>query len=69
MSHFGSKCGSKNNFYFNKFHYLITLKYMLGNVYVNKIHAREFLYISLYYREGFSHSFNFFAVSNGILHI
>ena len=45
-----------------------TLKYMLGNVYVNKIDARQCLYIvSLYCREGFSNSFNFFFVSKGIL--
>ena len=46
-----------------------TLKYMLGNVYINKIHAKQCLYISLYYREGFSHPFNFLAVSKKILHI
>ena len=47
-----------------------TLKYMLGNVYINKIHARQCLYIiSLCCREGFSHSFNFFVVSIGILHV
>ena len=41
---------------------------MLGNIYVNKIHAKQCLYIiSLYYREGSSHAFNFFVVSKGIL--
>ena len=46
------------------------LKYMLDHVYVNKIHARIYLYIiSLYYREGFFHAFNFFVVSKGIFHI
>ena len=45
------------------------LKYMLGNVYIKKIHARQCLYmISLYCREGFSHAFNFFVVSKGIVH-
>ena len=34
------------------FHFQV-LKYMLGNVYINKIHARQCLYIiSLYCREG-----------------
>ena len=51
------------------FIFKFTLKYMLGNVYINKIHARQCLYISLYCREGFSHPFNFFVVSKGILHI
>ena len=33
-------------------------KFMLDNVYINKIHARQCLsIISLYYREGFSHAF------------
>ena len=51
------------------FIFKFTLKYMLGNVYINKIHARQCLYtISLYCREGFSHPFNFFVVSKGILH-
>ena len=51
-------------FFISKF----TLKYMLGNVYTNKMHARQCLYIiSLYCREGVSHSFNFFVVSKGIL--
>ena len=36
---------------------------MLGNVCINKKHARQCLYIiSVYLREGFSHPFNFFAV-------
>ena len=40
---------------------------MLGNVYVNKIYARQVLYeLRLYWRGGFSHAFNFFAVSKGI---
>ena len=52
------------------FIFKFTLKYMLGNVYINKIHARQCLYIiSLYCREGFSHPFNFFVVSKGILHV
>ena len=46
-----------------------TLKYMLGNVYINKIHAKQCLYISLYCREGFTHPFNFFVVSKKMLHI
>ena len=52
------------------FIFKFTLKYMLGNVYINTIHARQCSYIiSLYCREIFSHSFNFFVVSKGILHI
>ena len=48
------------------FIFKFTLKYMLGNVYINKMHARQCLYIiSLYCREGFSHPFNFFVVSKG----
>ena len=40
------------------------LKYMLGNVSINKIHARQCLYIvSLYCRKGFANPFNFFVVS------
>ena len=40
------------------------LKYMLGNVSINKIHARQWLYIvSLYCRKGFADPFNFFVVS------
>ena len=36
------------------------LKNVLGNVYINKVHARQCLYIiSLYCREGFSHPFKF----------
>ena len=51
------------------FIFKFTLKYMLGNVYIYKIHARQFLYIKgLYCRQGFSHPFNFFVVSNKILH-
>ena len=42
-----------------------TLKYMLGNVYINKIHAKQCLCISLYCREGFCHPFSF----SKILHI
>ena len=41
------------------FIFKFTLKYMVGNVYINKIHARQCLYISLYSREGFSHPLNF----------
>ena len=51
------------------FIFRFTLKYMLGNVYINKIHAKQFLYISLHCRGGFSHPFNFFVVSKKILHI
>ena len=52
------------------FIFKFTLKYMLSNVYINKIHARQCIYIiSLYCREDFSHSFNFFVVSEGILHV
>ena len=36
------------------FIFKFTLKYMLGNVYINKIHARQCLYLSLYCREGLS---------------
>ena len=45
---------NKNGFFNFKF----TLKYMLGIIYIIKIHARKCLYISLYSREGFSHPFN-----------
>ena len=42
------------------FIFKFTLKCMLGNVYINKIHATQCLYIiSLYYREGFFPSFQF----------
>ena len=52
------------------FIFKVTLKYILCNVYINKIHARQCLYIKrLYCREGFSHSFNFFVVSKGILNV
>ena len=35
---------------------------MLGNVYINKIHARQYLYIlSLYCREGVSYPFSFYC--------
>ena len=40
------------------FNFKFTLKYMLGIIYIIKIHARKCLYISLYSREGFSHPFN-----------
>ena len=41
-----------------------TLKFMLGNVYINEIHARQCLHIiSLYCRKGFPHPFNLFVVS------
>ena len=46
----------------------LTLKYLLGNVFVHKIHAREFLYIISSFCRGFPHSFNFFAASKGIFH-
>ena len=46
------------------------VKFMPGNVYVNKIHARQCLYmISLYCREDFPHSFNFFVFSKGMLQV
>ena len=52
------------------FIFKFTLRYMLGNAYINKIHARQCLYIiRLYCKEGFSYPFNFFVVSKGILHI
>ena len=39
-------------------------------MFISKKHARQCLYmISLYCREGFSHPFNFFVVSKGILHV
>ena len=50
------------------FHFQV-LKYMLGNVYINKIHARQCLCISSYCNEGFSHPFNFIVVSKGILYV
>ena len=41
------------------FIFKFTLKYMLGNIYINKIHAWQRLYmISLYCGEGFFHPFN-----------
>ena len=59
------------------FIFKFTLKEMLGNVSTDEIHARQCSYIiSLYYREGFSHIFqwsNFqlisicYYVSKGIL--
>ena len=46
------------------------VKFMPGSVYINKIHARQCLYmISLYCSEGFPHSFNFFVVSKGMLQV
>ena len=51
-------------------HFKFTLKYKLDNVHVNKTHVRQCLYIiSLYFTEDFSHLFNFFVVSKGILHV
>ena len=51
------------------FIFKFTLKYMLGNVYINKTHARQCLYvIRLFCREGFSPPFNFVVVSKGILY-
>ena len=49
------------------FFFKLTIKYMLGNVYINKIHARRCLYKiharrSLCYKEGCSHTFNFLVV-------
>ena len=62
-------CEIKFNKYY-PFFFKFTLKYMLVNVSINKIHARQCLYIiSSYFRGGFSHPFNFFIVSKGILHI
>ena len=56
------------------FFFKLTIKYMLGNVYVNKIHARRCLYKiharrSLCYKEGCSHTFNFLVVFKGIFHV
>ena len=52
------------------FIFKFALKYMFGNIYINKINARQCLYlISLYCREGFSHLFNFCVASKGILHV
>ena len=46
------------------FIFKLTLNYMLGNAYINKIHATQCLYIiSLYCREGFSNHFNFSVLS------
>ena len=45
------------------FNFKLTLKYMLGNVYINKTNARQCLHIiSLYCREVLFHPFNFFVV-------
>ena len=70
------KSSSINTIYVKQQHnvgffiFKFTLKHMLDNVYINKIYARQCLYIiSSYCREGFSHSFNFFVVSKGILHV
>ena len=51
------------------FIFKFTLKYILGNIYINKVHARQCLKICLYCREGFSHPFSFFVVSKGILYV
>ena len=51
------------------FIFKFTLKYILGNVYINKVHARQYLQICLYCREGFSHPFSFFVVSKGSLYV
>ena len=45
-----------------------TLKYMLGNVYVNKIHARQCFYIISPYCRGFPHPFHFVVISKGIIY-
>ena len=46
------------------FIFKFTLKFMLGNVYINKIYARECLYIiSLYCRQSSFHLFTFFVES------
>ena len=51
-----------------KFHFQVHFQYMLGNVCINKMHARQCLYIiSLYCRKGFSHPLNFFVVPKRIL--
>ena len=43
---------------------------MIGNVYIDKLHARECLYIiRLYCQEVFSHPFNFFVVSKDMFHV
>ena len=70
------KLGSINNIHVKQQHnvsffiFKFTLKYMPGYVYINKTHAKQCLYIiNLYYSEGFSHDFNFFVVSEGILHV
>ena len=52
------------------FTFKFTLKYMPGNIYINKIHARQGLYIiNLYFREGLFCPFNFFVIAKGILHV
>ena len=52
------------------FIFKFTPKFMLDNVYINNVHARQCLYImSLYYREGFFYAFNSFVVSKGTIHI
>ena len=59
----------KQKYHVGFFTFKFTLKYMLGNVYINKIHARKCFYISLYCREGFFYHFNSFVTSKGILHV
>ena len=49
------------------FIFKFTLKFMLGNVYINKIYARQCLFLICW--EGFSHPFTFFVVFKGILHV
>ena len=70
------KLSSINTFHVKQQHdvgffiFKFTLKYKLGNDYINKIYARQYLYIiSLHYREGFFRSFHFFVVTKGILHV
>ena len=57
---------AKQQYNMGFFIFKFTLKYMLvgSSVYINKIHARQCLYIiSLCCREGFPHSLNFFVTS------
>ena len=52
------------------FIFKFTLKYMLDNVCINKMHAMQCLYIiSLYCMESIFHALNFFVLSKGILHV
>ena len=51
------------------FIFKFTRKDMLRNVYINKRHASQCLYIISLLQEGFSHSFNFFVVSKRVFEI